>query len=258
MIEPIPSREAVVVMPVAHRPEMLALALERLAGIPWVPEVMVYLDHIPGHPTLRDTEWVIDTFCPSANLRVQPAHPVVVSGCWNILQSIAGGSRLARNVFLVEEDVMCYPSFFEWHSSVWGCSASCGRWTAYNDLRGPVYTNPGSCLRGELLDALVPHITANYFADPGKYCTEHFPYRPEWSVLDDGLIRRVCEQIGPVAFPPKDKPVCAHQGWTLYNKIDIYMNHETEIEAKIARLRELMAGLRVGDRYVREFEPYNP
>ena len=251
-----------VAIPTANRPELLALTLERLSqalsvstkqGTKTSADVHIYADAVP-ESRLREIEIVRDLYLPGAFLFNARPHVAVPSGCWNILNSIKHAARFADEVYLVEEDVLVFPQFFQWHQSQ-SAAASCGRrhpdprWVYRN-----LYTNPGSCLRRPLLDVLLPHINDEYFADTKAYCDKHF-FLWDTSTLDDWLIRRVMMKHGLETIYP-DAPVCAHIGFRMYNRIDIYMNHEVGIEKKIARAREIMAGVSNTDRYATDFEPY--
>jgi hypothetical protein len=252
---PSPISKTIVVMPTAHRPEFLALALERLAAArkPSNIDVHIYVDFV-DHIRLAETEIVRDLYFPEAYLFLAGPHVQVPSGCWNILNSIKNGSLWADDVILVEDDVMVYPDFFEWHQTAVWADASCGRSLSYFNL----YTNPGSCLRRPLLDLLVPHINDEYFRDTKAYCDKNF--QPNHiSTLDDGLIRRVLHDNNmTVLFP--ERPRCAHQGFRGYRSYDIFQN-EGEVEERIAGLRQIIAKIEAGDphltRYAtRLFEPF--
>jgi hypothetical protein len=215
---------------------------------------------------LREIEIVRDLYLPEAFLFHAAPHVKVPSGCWNILNAIKSSSRCSQNVYLVEEDVLVYPNFFSRHeSTLKSCessgqlnkvAASCGR--MHPDPRWQyrhLYTNPGSCLTRPLLDALVPHINAEYFQDTKAYCEKYFePW--DVSTLDDWLIRRVMRQEGmTAAYGPA---VCAHVGFRNYNVLDIYQNKEGSLEERIAKARHLLATTSPSDRYARDFEPYLP
>lgn len=233
---------------------MLALTLERLSQANQRPaDVRIYAD---THANLEEVRFVRDTYLPEANLFHQPPHITTPSGCWNILDSIKKGFETgAEFVFLIEEDIAVYPDFFNWHWSQTDCLASCGRKDRHHfPLYGPLYTNPGSCLRRPLLERLVPHINDDYFSRLHEYLDEHFGTWDTQSNLDDGLIRRVIRQMDGRAVYP-DTPVCAHQGFRFYNKLDLYMNEGT-IQERIAGLRKMIASIKPGDRYAADFEPY--
>jgi hypothetical protein len=233
---------------------LLALCLRRLSGASGCPEVHIYADTAAK---LEDIAYVRDEYFPTANIFHAKPHLKVPSGCWNILNAIKDGSRFAEDVYIVEEDVMVYPYFFQWHKSQ-TTPASCGRKTPFNNLWPNAYTNPGSCLRRALLDKLVPHINDDYFTRLKGYLNENFPVRDEWSDLDDGLIRRL---VGDCAYP--ETPVCAHQGFYFYDKIDIFTNNGANVEERIARFLELEQTILTSQdwhyaRYAKDFEPFSP
>ncbi|VVB50951.1 Uncharacterised protein [uncultured archaeon] len=250
------SRTSVVAIPTAHRPELLALALEKLSAArkPSNLEVHIYVDTV-SESRLREVEVVRDLYFPEAFLFLAPPHIQAPSGCWNILNSIKHAAQFADEVFLVEEDVMVYPQFFEWHQSQEGVAASCGRKMRRFESF-PWYTNPGSCLRRPLLDALAPHINDEYFSNTIEYC-KRFPPADWTSTLDDGLIRRVIQEMdGRWSFP--ETPVCAHQGFSWYGILDIYANKGGNIHQRVARAKEILSSVRSSDRYAQDFEPFLP
>jgi hypothetical protein len=247
-----------VVIPTFARPEFLALCLEKIDHAVNAPDdIRIFLD-TASIERLSEVEWVRDTFLPRAEIFHAKPHIFAPSGCWNILNSIKQGYETgAENIFLIEEDILIKPNYFTWHLSQTNCLASCGRKDPHHFPRyGPLYTNPGSCLRRELVEQLIPHINSDYFTRLREYLDEKLP--PKWdeqSMLDDGLIRRVIRQMGGQAVYP-EKPVCTHIGWRFYNKLDLYMNFETTMEGKIRRLQELMQSIKPGDRYASDFEFY--
>jgi hypothetical protein len=195
-------------------------------------------------------------YLPEAFLFSAQPHVKAPSGCWNILNSIKHAAQYADEVYLVEEDVMVYPYFFEWHESQTAV-ASCGRrhWNKkwkYRDL----YTNPGSCLRRPLLDALIPHICEEYFLDLRGYLDRTFGPWPEITSLDDGLIRNVMRVNGwDAAY---GKPVCAHQGFAGYARMDLFQNNEPDLMDRIDRARHILATCSPDNPWSRDFEPYDP
>jgi hypothetical protein len=243
----------VVVIPTCHRPEMLALCLRRLSEAPGCPEVRIYADTSANINLVKEAR---DKYFPAAEVFHQPPHMSVPSGCWNILNSIKKGAELAENVFLVEEDVMVYPSFFEWHLAQ-GHPVTCGRkdWRFYPGWPD-YYTNPGSRLTRPVLDQLVPHINDDFYANLRVYMDRFFPPRP-WSSLDDGLIRRVVDSMG-IKCRFADPAVCAHQGFHAYNQFTPYLNREKTLDAKVKRLELILDSANDKDRYTRDFEYYRP
>ncbi len=235
---------------------MLALTLQRLERASTLGnlDVRIFAD---TDSNLEEIEWVRDEYFPDAFIFHAKSHILAPSGCWNILNSIKQGYEAgAENVFLIEEDVMVYPGFFEWHLAQTDCLASCGRKDPRFYPKHPnVYTNPGACLRRPLLQQLIPHVNLDYFTRLREYLDEHFGLWDEITHLDDGLIRRVVRQMGGRAVYP-DTPVCAHQGFRAYNNLDIYMNKEGRIQERIAGLRKIISSIRPGDRYVPDFESF--
>lgn len=201
-------------------------------------------------------EIVRDLYLPEAFLFHAKPHVQVSSGTWNILNAIKDGARWADEVYLVEEDVLVYPYFFEWHGNQ-NAAASCGRKIPRFDL----YTNPGSCLRRPLLDALVPHITDAYFRDTTGYCDANFS-PVHISTLDDGLIRRVLHKNNlQWVFPPK--PICAHVGIPYMKRrghggLDIYSIDGETLTERIESVRKIVMNPLHPERYARTWEPYLP
>lgn len=248
---------SIVVIPTCNRPELLALCLLRLSGAPGCPEVHIYADTAAN---IEDISYVRDTYFPEATIFHAQPHIAATSGCWNILNSIKDGSRYAEAVYLVEEDVMVYPTFFRWHEAQRE-AASCGRQMPTHP-EFPYYTNPGSLLRRPLLDALVPHICDEYFLDTVSYSAAHFAPAPWTSTLDDGLIRRVLAQQG-LSWKIPSEPVCAHQGFRGYDKLDIFKNDGADVEERIGRFLELEQLIQTSPDwrfkyYGADFEPYTP
>lgn len=244
-------------MPAAHRPELMALALEGLAQSANLPEVRIYVDY-SGRSYLDEFTWVRDNYLPTADLHLAKEHIKAPSGCWNILNSIKQGYESGADlIHMIEEDVRVKPDYFDWTNEVManGAPAALGRWTPMNRANGPVYTNPGSVLSRATAAKVVAHINDDYFTRLREYLDERFQIYPNFSDLDDGLIRRVILADGGECVVP-EVPKATHLGFYFYNKLDIYMNHETEIQKKIERARELFRTIRKGDRYSRDFESF--
>lgn len=235
---------------------MLALNLMKLSAsqLPVDIDIRIFAD---TGASLEDVEYCRDKFCPEALIFESKPHIFAPSGCWNILNAIKQGYETgAENIFLIEEDVLIRPNFFQWHLAQQDCLASCGRKDPHHYLLyGSLYTNPGSRLTRPLVEKLLVHINDDFFIRLRDYLDEHFLPWPEQSNLDDGLIRRVIRKMGgKVVYP--ETPICIHQGFRLYDRIDIYKNYETTIEKRILRLKEIISSIRPGDRYAKDFEVY--
>lgn len=237
---------------------MLALSLEKLERIvPDNVDVQIYLDTC-GEERLDEVEYVRDTYLPEASIFRSGSHPYAPSGCWNILNALKQGYQTgARFVFLVEEDVMVRPDFFDWHFNIHEyCArlyfASCGR--RRPEYPSDHYTNPGACFPREKLSLVVPHICDEFFADRTGYMNDRFGEMNEASDLDDGLIRRVIRSVhGVIRYP--EKPVVAHQGFSSYNRFAEYRTEGT-IEERIRQLRLMLPTLKSTNRYTRDFESW--
>ena len=243
---------------------MLAICLERLQQFSRCPPVHISIDYVPLD-LLNETRYIRDSRMPNAVLHHQPEHPVnQSSGCWNILHAMKIGYETgAEYVFMLEDDVQVYPNWLQWHLSqicTGDYVATCGRRIPlFFEKHGDIYTNPGSCLRRDLLEKLVPHINNDYFGATAPYIRKTFGREPINSSLDDGLVRMVCQQMGGICKYP-DKPTCAHQGLDWYQNLDIFMNPGS-VEERIFGLRKILEILRVDPRYIRysqDFEPYDP
>jgi hypothetical protein len=229
-----------------NRPEFLALALERLAAARCRPEIHIYVDDV-SESTLREVEVVRDRFLSEAFLFSARPHVKAPSGCWNILNSIKAAAEWAEDVYLVEDDIMVTPDFFEWHQAQ-TTEVSCGRKDPRFFPAHPyMYTNPGSCLRRPALDRILPHINDDYFARLRGYLDEHFAPAPEWSELDDGLIRRL---VGMCAYP--DKAVCYHQGIRSWGKSNLFPASGDVME-RVEQLRETIRRIEAGDPLLRRY-----
>lgn len=252
----ISTQKITVVMPTLNRPEMLALALEKLSKCPQKKEldVRLYVD-VCSTERLDDIEFVRDEYFPEAMIFQASEHIPAPSGCWNILNALKQGYHTGADyIFLVEEDVFVYPEFITWHlfkqqQGDW--FATCGR-RRYEHL-SDYYTNPGSCLSKESLRQIVPHINDSYFKDRKGYLDRFFGSMDEASDLDDGLIRRVARAChGKIAYP--ERPVCAHKGFRMYNHGHEFLITARKIQDRIKQCRALLKTLKSSDRYTRDFE----
>lgn len=256
----------VVVIPAANRPEFAALTLEQLGKARQCPAILFNVDYIDDN-LKKDFQYVFDHYSPpQTTLTYRQPHLQVSSGCWNILESIRDGYNTgAEGVFLVEEDVLVYPDFFEhhWKQVESGAIVSCGRRCQRFYPRSPgIYTNPGSYLSREFLHKLIPHINDEFYQNTGGYMDRVIGQVEGINGLDDGLIRRVLwSNDWKVSYPSMEDPKCAHVGFQAYeNRYDFCHVDETkDIQGKIDNLRNLLKTIdRKGEkeRYVRDLDPF--
>jgi len=218
-------------------------------------DVHIYLDTC-SEEKLDETEYVRDTYFPDAYIFRAGKHIDAPSGTWNILHALKSGYEIGADyIFIVEEDVFCYPDYMSWHLAAQASGdyfATCGR--LKKEYRSVFYTNPGSCFHRDKLGLVVPHINDSYFADRKGYLESHFGSIEDCGDLDDGLIRRVINSVGGIVKYP-DPAVVAHSGFWAYNKLTQYKTHGT-IQERIEQLRNMLPGLNPKDRYLKDWEPY--
>lgn len=235
------------------------MSLQAITNARNVPDdVRIYLDNCPEQ-RLDEVEFVRNTYLPTAEIHRSGPHVAALSGCWNILHALREGYHSGADyIFLIEEDVLVFPRYFEWSLKELseGCYfATCGR--SRPQFPGNYYTNPGACFPKESLRQIVPHINDHYFADRRGYLNRIFGELEGSSDLDDGLIRHVMRAaFGIVKYPRC--PMVAHQGFRGYDKVDIYMNAGTNIQERIECLRSMLKRVSPNDRYAKDFEVFNP
>ena len=243
-----------VVMPVCKRPEMLALALEALDRTQADLDVRIYAD---TQTNLDEVEYTRDVYFPDALIFHAKPHAQVPSGMWNILGALKAGYHTGSPyVFLVEEDVVVKPDFFDWHMEAQRTGdylATCGR-RMRNYPQFVMYTNPGACFAHDKLGLVVEHINDDLFSNSRVYMDMTFGSMDESSDLDDGLIRRVARQHQlTVKYP--ESPKCSHIGFRGYRQLDIAQN-DGDIATRIAGLRQMLAKIDVNARYFsRDLDP---
>src|SRR5277367_3003193 len=119
-----------IVMPTYARPEMLALSLEQIQKqIPDNTEIYICLDTSSAE-RLEEIEYIRDEYSPEAYILHAPTHVQVPSGMWNILNALKEGFNTNSDyVFLIEEDILILPGYFDYHFEFQPQSqlATCGR-----------------------------------------------------------------------------------------------------------------------------------
>lgn len=239
---------------------MAALALQNISQTKESSEldVRIFIDNTTDD-VLEEFDYVRDNYFPNATIYHAREHIEVPSGSWNILNALKEGYNSgAEIVFLIEEDVMVYPDYFEWsfraHNENPDSFACCGR--LRKEYSSDYYTNPGASFRRHNLKHVVEHITDDYFKDQRSYLDATFPKLDEASFLDDGLIRRVIKQQNSYVVYPYT-PRGAHQGFRYYNKL-MQFKVEGSISERIEKCRNLLNQVNPQDRYSRDFEVYHP
>jgi hypothetical protein len=239
------NQNSVIVMPALRRPEMLALALERISQANNAPDdVRIFLDTCPDE-RLEEVSFVRDIYLPTAEIFRAGEHQKLLSGTWNILHSLQEGWRTGKEyVHFIEEDVLVSRSYFDWayqtHNSgdyFVVCGRRCGR------LPLDFFSNPASTYRHDSLSKVVPHISEAYFDNNEKYLNDHFPeFKGQDGVLDDGLIRKVCKANGN-RVKCAEPAVAAHVGFRMYQGPHEYKNTGKNIEERISWIREFLSDI---------------
>jgi hypothetical protein len=246
-------------MPTLKRPEFLALTLEKLSLTPEAEhmDVRICADTCTDE-RFQEITYVRDVYLPTAEIFRAGPHVNVLSGTWNILNSLKMGYETgAEFIFFIEEDVLVKPEFFRRHWEMHDSGdyfVTCGR--RYRRMPIDFYSNPGTCYRREALGLVLPHICEEYFRVPGSYLDRVFPsMRGMDGPLDDGLIRKVQRSVnGKVlcAVPA----VAVHQGFHYYNLVDEFMNRGKDIREKIEILRAMLPTIDPRGRYTSDFEVF--
>ena len=248
--------KSVVVIPTFARPEFLALALEKVNATNNAPDdVRIFLDTCSDE-RMDETEYVRDTYLPTAEIFRAGLHVISIGGSWNILNSLKQGCLTgAKYVFFIEEDVMVKPDFFDRHYQMQAEDdyfVTCGRKLRNRDEN--YYSNPGTCYRHEKLETVLPHIDNRYFVNQAEYVARLFPSMEDAGVLDDGLIRRVMQSVSGKA-KCAEPAIAAHQGFHYYNKFAEYKTFGP-IQDRIAQLRNLLPTIDPTNRYTKDFEVF--
>ena len=206
----------VVILPTYDRPELLWLCLEYLSAAA-APPIRLYVDahHGQASPPYEEIRAVVAKFPRLAiTLCLRTPHPYH-GNSYNLLMAYKDVYQhlSVAHVFLVEDDVMVQPTFFDWHREQhrhrqWGCSIA-GR-----DPGHGAYSSVGVCFRRERLASILPHCRPEYFQAMRQYCQQHFPPSP-FDCEQDGLWARVLKGT-PVVWA--DVPLAQHVGWYGYHR----------------------------------------
>jgi len=226
---------------------MLALTLEKISSTTQAAsqdlDVRIFLDHTILESRIAETEYVRDNFFPTAEIFHANNHVLVPSGSWNILQSLVAGYKTGSDfVFLIEEDILVTPDFFDRHIEMQNSGdyfVTCGRKLKYRDEF--YYSNPGTCYKRDKLGLVVPHVCPEYFANQKEYLESRFPDMSDAGILDDGLVRRAMQFVGGRAMCAVPA-IAQHVGFHMYQRTSLYRN-EGNIEEKISWIRNFLSDI---------------
>lgn len=232
----------IVIIPTYFRPEYLTLCLEHIKAAAWgrTIEVRVYHDAPKSDGDGRDSRKVFEASGLPGYFVVRPKHNAI-GNTLNFLEAYRAAYEdgfNARYVYLIEDDVLVGPDFFDWHEAVqprrnYFCSI------AWHCIRNPKairdspdphtivesavdFSSIGVCWKREALAPLVRHAVPEYYTSPVDYLGRAFPDSPipcnRW-VEQAGLIMRLLlEGRGNRIVAWSGRPRVAHIGVQGYHR----------------------------------------
>jgi hypothetical protein len=155
-----------------------------------------------------------------------------------------------ETVFVVEDDAVVEPSFFEWCRQALTdptIFAACG-WQFSPDapppsdgpnIKMPWYLSVAAAIPRRSLYGIVQHAKPEYYTDMQGYLDMAYPQSHRKNSLhyeQDGLVLRVCESEGKRCAWPR-RPRATHVGWRGYHMPDgSELNGTLEDRVKIIKL----------------------
>jgi len=209
----------IVIVPTYDRPEMLWLCLEHLTASRGSGEVRVkvYVDAHEGLvlPYREEIARVVKKF-PKLRTELIYRQPHSFHGnSFNVLMAYKEAYESdARYVFMVEDDILVQPDFFEWHRTQHAqadldCSVGVEKRPEHAH-----YASLGVCFRRQVIAKVLPHCRPGYFGNMTSYCRSQF--KPsKWHCEQDGVWCRVLDP-NSIAWPTT--PVAHHVGWYGYHR----------------------------------------
>lgn len=236
----------IVLIPSYIRAEYLHLCLTHLANTQrtqsekefWVCQDFRQNDEHRYKMQFAWTDEVIAEFSGPLNIKKFKTWPHVYEGnSFNVLESYKLAlSTDARYVYLVEDDVLVKPDFFQWHEAAQDaepdamCSIAyrCSRnHEARTDVTDPEayfttardYASIGVCWKKENLIPVLEHATPAYYNNLDGYMLRAFPGNrfADCFSEQDGLIMRVMWETKAFTVWPY-VPRAYHMGWYGYHR----------------------------------------
>lgn len=256
----------IVIVPTYYRPEYLSLCLEYLSKAKGIQNMEIWVcqdfrEH-DEHRHFIEEQWtaaVIDDWRTKLSIRFIRSAPHSYSGnTQNVMEAYKKAYETdAKFVYLVEDDVMVQPDFFQWHMAIqeqekFFCSVAyrCSRnQEARTDITDPNayfttardYASIGVCWRRENLSGIVKHAKLEYYNDLDGYMVKTFPGNRfgDCFAEQDGLIMRCMWDVAGVTAWPY-VPRCYHMGWYGYHRPN-GVRPNGHLEQKIAALRGMIS-----------------
>ncbi|PWT91202.1 MAG: hypothetical protein C5B54_05715 [Acidobacteria bacterium] len=205
------------IIPTYDRPEFLWWCLDHLMACPEITDLQVRL-HIDHHhrkpPPLYEIREVLWHF-PRLHLHVYicPSH-TFAGNSYNVMMAYQEAYRTqARYVFMVEDDVLVAPQFFQWHRQVQATEAPVCSMGVRRPSHGS-FVSLGVCFPREELIRLLTHCRIEYFTQMEAYCRRVFP-PSSFGTEQDGLWARLLAHEKLVWADP---PLVQHVGWYGYHR----------------------------------------
>ena len=220
----------IVIIPTYLRAEYLYLCLQKLweTQHPGHKEFWVCEDRRENdeHRHMLQFQWtdeVLEDFRGRLNIKkfLNKPHNFSGNSC-NVMQAYKRAFNTdARFVYLVEDDVLVKPDFFEWHEAVQNevpdimCSVAyrCSRnHEARTDVIDPNayfttardYASIGVCWLRERLGPVIRHANERYYSNQERYVGEVFPgnrFATDFSEQDGLIMRVMWETRGTTLWP---------------------------------------------------------
>ena len=237
------------IVPAYERPEMLVVCLNLLNACWGAGEIhfIVSLDNHVGRPPHKDYQTVVNKFAQKMQIELRMLRPHQYHGnSRNVLtayaQALGHGSEY---IFLVEEDVMVAPDFFQWSRNAlemgeFFCSVAALN-VRRKDLNPPIrvsnpgedplpleqwvyssrsdYASLGVGWKHDKLKSILKYAEPGYFSNQTEYVQREFAdsrFKREFCE-QDGLILRIMEREKGASVWPY-APRAFHLGWYGYNR----------------------------------------
>jgi hypothetical protein len=275
----------VVLIPAYYRPEYLSLCLEFLskaAGARLDKEYWIcqdYRNHDEHRYAIQErwTKEVVEASpLPVKFIRRRPHDSA--GNSLNTLEAYKEAYDTgARNIYLVEEDVLVTKDFFSWHEAVQAQEPAVMCSVAYRcsrnaDARKDIvdsgayfvsardYASIGVCWNRAGLGPVLSHARWEYYVDQSGYIMRTFPanrFAGDFSEQDGLIMRVMWEQRGNVAWPYV--PRCYHLGWYGYHRPN-GKRPDGQLATKVAQIRSLICEpirLRAVSPDFGDIEPYD-
>lgn len=216
-----------VVITTYNRPELLQACTKRIRAI----EPEIPLSIFPDRGTAKR----FDVAKGNTQINFVPDHDYH-GNTFNTMEAL----RWAYNegwdrVYLIEDDVMVHPDFFDWHRAIHNDEDHRDLFASMawvfnriapitNDLLfQPWYYSIGTCFTRKKLELIVEHSTPRYYEDMQGYIEKTFPKSNLNSPFgiqhfeQDGLIQRVLDVDHTFTVAPGIAK-CSHVGFFGYNR----------------------------------------